>query len=150
MFIKTKYMIPMLRRSTSESWQRSFKLIPRQETCTANIENWNAEEPGIQVKFRHVIFERLISMYGFRENYEIAADTMLRTLMHAFEMSDKEVQERVAKEKTEHEAVMTSFFESHAPVLSRPRKVIRSSATLMNKKRNVQVRAVFKAKVEHF
>lgn len=151
MFIRTKYMIPMLKRNTSsELWQKASKLIPKQETCTVDIKNWNQDQPDMKVKFRHVIYERLVAMYGFRENYEVAADTMLRTLSHAFEMADKEEQERIAREKFEHEAAMEAFFKSRVPVTSRPRREDKRSVPSINGKRNVQLRAVLTAKTEHF
>ena len=125
---------------------------PSSETCTIHLQNHFSHTDSVSpcLTFHSDIFTRIGGISASPHTGGQAQRDMLVELIKTKEMKLRTEVEKIQSQQEELERGLSRMYSTHSPVLSRPRKKERvTQGTEELKGRALQVRSVWKAKIEH-
>ena len=125
---------------------------PSSETCTIRLQNHFSHSDSVSpcLTFHSDVFTRIGGIITSPQTGGQAQRDMLVELIETKEMKLLTEAEKIQSQQEELERGLSRMYSTHSPVLSRPRKKERlTQGTEKLKGRELQVRSVWKAKIEH-
>ena len=125
---------------------------PSSETCTIRLQNHFPHGDSVSpcLTFHSDVFTRIGGIIACPHTGGQAQRDMLVELIKTKEMKLRTEVEKIQSQQEELERGLSRMYSTHSPVLSRPRKKERvTQGTEKLKGRELQVRSVWKAKIEH-
>jgi len=129
----------------------TYAPCPSTETCTITLQNhFHAPVSDLPtVTFQTSVFYEIGGITGSPHTGGQAEQDRLIELIETKEANAKEEMEKIKAKQLELEKGLSNLYSTHAPVETRPRKKIRHVHEVQNGGRKLQIKSIWKAKIEH-
>lgn len=131
--------------------KQKYNKEAKQDNSTVGIKNFlpNKSDEMFRVKVRHDAFRYICKIHECPEKVSKEAYTTMVKILRDKEDKEREIEANTASQREEYARCMESFFSSHDPVESRPRKISRTKPKEKSRDHNLKERPEWTAQFEH-